>query len=260
MGLARKIANSVFKYMIEKSFTPTNIKFGDTYFIFSHGEDCVINFDVKGLHGWKFGMWIDTNIEELNRDSNRKMLVFFAQHKDNIDKFKPSCSALKVEYSIYQIKLLEKNYYEINELLNHIKYNPIAAYGQDADCCYYSSNNYYKLYFNNKKDKIERKLRDCYMAAAPIIQHKYKIYFLNQSEIVDHVDFIDENKDGWECSPRYSMLIHFKKLYDEEVQNEMELQLLKKWFKKNLHSYENIFIECFRPDVEGCYTYDIKRN
>ena len=66
----REAAEKVFNYIRENKFEPTNIQYGDGYFIFDMGADGVVHFKIKGLHGWKFAMWIETDVEKLKRESD----------------------------------------------------------------------------------------------------------------------------------------------------------------------------------------------
>ena len=57
----REAAEKVFSYIRKNNFEPINIQYGNGYFIFDKGEDGVVHFNIKGLHGWKFAMRINTN-------------------------------------------------------------------------------------------------------------------------------------------------------------------------------------------------------
>ena len=65
----------------ERGFTIVNPTWSTGYFLYEMGEDSVAHFRVKELRGWRFGMWFGEDV------------TLFAQHENNIDKFKPSYSA-----------------------------------------------------------------------------------------------------------------------------------------------------------------------
>ena len=49
----REAAEKVFSYIRKNNFEPINIQYGNGYFIFDKGEDGVVHFNIKELHGWK---------------------------------------------------------------------------------------------------------------------------------------------------------------------------------------------------------------
>lgn len=271
----RTAANIIFKYLKSKGFTSTDIEFGDGYFIFDLGDDGVTHFHIKGLRGWKFGMWINTDVKSLKKDDGTyyPVISFFCQHEDNLDKFKPSRSFFHVNISPEQFKdyITKEDVYalsDIDTIVSHIKHNPILAYVED---CYnwfsmqdtnvasiLVTDNYIKSYFTIKKNFIRRKCKKLYEDIIPILTQKTKIPFLEKFDVVDYVEFEDNNHDGFICSPRYDMGIHFKKLYNtEEQQEDAEIEVLYKLFKKNLYLYNNISINCYR-DWEGLRPYDYR--
>jgi hypothetical protein len=150
---------------------------------------------------------------------------------------------------------VENRFFEIKEILSHIKKNPIVAYEQDANHNSYCSDNYYLEYLKDKYQYYKHTFRKKYKDIVPVIQHKYKVKLLERYDIVDHVEFHDGNIKGWISSPRYDMIIHFKKLYDEDKQANKEYDLLRQFFKKQLYDYDNIHICCARDDVNGSYSY-----
>ena len=49
-----------------------------------------VSFNVKGFHGWKFGMWIDIEKDyDDNNDEYNDIIDVFMQHKDWINNFTP---------------------------------------------------------------------------------------------------------------------------------------------------------------------------
>jgi len=247
----RKIINCTFRSIMKSGFIPYDVQYGNAYFIFEMGENSVVHFKIRGLRGWKFGMWLN---------QGDMALQFFTQHEDYIDKFKPSRSFFCVEYAKKDIKG-ELNcdpkvqFFEILEILRHIKKNPIVAYEQNANDEAYSQNNYYVSYIKDKCSYYKQTVKKKYEDLLPVIRHKYKVNLMEKYDFVDKVEFRDNNKGGWICYPRYEMIIHFKKIYDEDEQNSKEYDLLRKFFKKKLWEYQNITINCRRDDIKGLYSY-----
>ena len=118
----RTAANIIFKYLKSKGFTVTDIEFGDSYFVFELGDDGVTHFHIKGLRGWKFGMWINTDVKSLRKEDGTyyPVISFFCQHEDNLDKFKPSRSFFHTDISPQQFKdyITKEEVYEILEKNN----------------------------------------------------------------------------------------------------------------------------------------------
>lgn len=247
----KKIINRTLRSIMKSGFIPYDVQYGNAYFVFYMGEDSVVHFKIRGLHGWKFGMCVN---------QGDMALQFFTQHEDYIDKFKPSRSFFCVEYAKKDIKEEMKcdpnvQFFEILEILHHIKKNPIVAYEQNATNEAYSQNNYYTSYIKDKYTFYSRTVKKTYKDLLPVIQHKYKVALMERYDIVEKVEFRDGNKCGWICHPRYEMIIHFKKIYDDEEQDSREYDLLRRFFKKQLYEYQNITINCKRNDIEGLYSY-----
>lgn len=71
----------------------------DSYFIFGRGMNGILEFRIRELPGWRFGLWMGDVKEADRRDGDcdgmrRKECEadFFWQHEDNVYKFKPSRS------------------------------------------------------------------------------------------------------------------------------------------------------------------------
>lgn len=251
---------NIFKYIKSIGYTPTDISIGDCYFISDMGDCGNVHFHIKELPGWKFAMWIGQHEDESRGDRNRVVLQFFTQHKDNIDKFKPSRSKYKIDFTYEDIFTQEREYryYEIKWLLDHIKHNKAVAYVNDATYDEYCSENYYKQYIRFKLSHYKYKLKDTWKDIYPLY-NKFKIPLMEKYPVVNRVEIKDNNTDGFICSPRWDMYIYFNKIYDDEdKQQDAETELLYKFFKKNFWMYDNINIQCHREaDNIRWYSYDL---
>ena len=253
----RDAAEKVFNYIKKNQFKPINITYGNGYFIFDKGEDGVVHFQIKGLHGWKFAMWINTDPEEL-KDKNGKeypAVYFFCQHKLNIDKFKPSRSHFCIEYSLRDIEdTTDCGLYEIREMLQMIKRHPLVSFAMDCNYSQYYNKSYIMCYLGMKMFRMKRKTKEWLLDTFTRVWHGSKVLFIKKYKVVDSVRFIDNNTNGWKCSPRYDMMIHFKKISgDEGIQEEAEIKMLDFWFRKN--SYKNMHLDLTREGIDGRYCY-----
>lgn len=253
----REAAEKIFNHIKENKFTPINIEYGDCYFIFDHGEDGVVHFNIKGLRHWKFGMWINTNAEELKNDDGEDYpaVQFFCRHTLDLDKFKPSRSFFLVKIGLKEIEEDEPwEFYEIKDILQMIKRHPFVAFSMSwhqSNCCDHSYIGFYlrqRLY--TAKSKIKEWCKDAWVR----VWHGSKIWFIKKYKVVDSVELIDGNGDGWKSYPRYDMKIHFKNISDDEQeQNNAELKMLNVFFRKN--HYKNMHLILTREGVEGYYSY-----
>lgn len=261
----REAAEKVFQYIRENKFEPINIQYGDGYFIFDMGTDGVVHFNIKGLHGWEFAMWIETDAEELKREENRKdgkdypAIQFFCQHELNIDKFKPSRSFHLVEISLEDI---ESNnnwmFYEIKDMLQMIKRHPLIAFTMDAEQDRYCNHSYLKCYLDMKSYRTKQRIKEWWNDTWTKIWHSSKVWFVNRYKVVDKAEFVDKNDNDWKIYPRYDMRIHFKKISDDEdVQETAEIRMLDFWFHKN--SYNNMSLDLRRDGIEGTYCYPMSK-
>lgn len=257
----REAAEKIFNYIKENKFTPTNIEYGNCYFIFDKGNDGVVHFNIKGLRGWRFAMWIETDAEKLKNDSgdDYPAVQFFCQHSLNIDKFKPSRSFFLVDFSLSEIERDDSwPFYEIRDMLRMIKRHPYVAFSMDysEDKCY--AHSYIRCYLSQKNYRICKAIRDWWKDVWVRIWHGPKVWFIKKYKVVDTAKLRDLNHDGWACYPRYNMQIHFKKISDdEEKQERAEIKVLDRFFRKN--HYKNMDLILTRDGIEHPYSYTIKK-
>lgn len=256
----REVAEKIFSHMKENKFTPINIEYGNGYFIFDHGEDGVVHFNVKGLRHWKFGMWINTNAEDLKNDNGEDYpaVQFFCRHTLDLDKFKPSRSFLKADISLDSIEEDDPwEFYEIKEILQMIKKHPLVAFAMSWSMNNYCDESYLGFYLKRVYRENKYKVKEWWKDARVRIWHGSKVWFIKKYKVVDSVELVDGNSDGWKTYPRYEMKIHFKKISDDEQeQGKAEIEMLDRFFRKNY--YENMHLTLTREGVDGAYFYDQK--
>lgn len=253
----REAAESVFQYIRNNNFIPTNIQYLDGYFVFNMGEDSVVHFDIKGLYGWKFSMWIETNPEKLKDDDGKEYpaIQFFCQHHLNIDKFKPSTSYFLEKYNLRDIENPNKYQYSfIINIMRMIKRHPFVAFSMDYNMDSYWEKSYIGCYLGMKFYKSKKVFKERIEDTWTSLWHGSKVKFINRYKVVNKVVFIDNNNDDWKCSPRYEMTIHFNKISDkEEEQEAAELRVINHWLRKG--SYKNMNVHFSREGLNGTYTY-----
>lgn len=253
----RDAAEKVFQYIRDNKFEPTNIQYGDGYFVFDMGEDGVVHFNIKGLHGWKFAMWIETNPEKLKGENSEKYpaIQFFCQHELNIDKFKPSRSFFLEKYSLEDIKSSAPyEFYAIVEMIQMIKRHPFVSFTMDACEDKFYNKSYIGCYLDMRFYRTKQAIKEWSNDTRVRVWHGSKVWFVNKYKVVNTVKLVDHNTDGWKVSPRYDMRIHFKKISDnEDEQEKAEIRMLDRWFHKN--RYDNMDLELTRDGIEGIYGY-----
>ena len=225
----RKIANSVFNELIRNKLIPTDIEFGNGYFIFEMGDDSVVHFHIKGCKSWKFGMWINTGDVD-------NVIQYFAQYEDSIDKFKPSRSYFCENVSLKELKGVKRDkecvkegkyffimaYHHIVEMTQHIKNNPRLSYLQDTVYDKYITEPLYREYirrkfydFRYKIVKVKEHITD------DIFAYNYNKFsgFVTKHmfpDIIKDVEIIDSNTNGWICSPRYTVRTTYNYITDDK--------------------------------------------
>lgn len=256
----REAAEKIFNYIKEKKFTPTNIEYGNCYFIFDKGTDGVVHFNIKGLHGWKFAMWIETDAEKLKHDGypDYPAVQFFCQHELNIDKFKPSRSFFSADISLQYIEDKDSWYlYKINDILRMIKRHPYVAFAMDYSETKFYDGSYIRCYLSQKFYRVSQAIRKWWKDTWVRVWHGSKVWFIKKYKVVDTVELRDHNHDGWECYPRYDMKIHFRTISDDEQEQEKaEIKMLDRFFRKNY--YKNMDLMLTRDGIEHSYSYPIK--
>ena len=256
----REASEKVFQYIRENKFEPVNVQYGNGYFIFDMGDDGVVHFNIKGLHGWKFAMWIETDPKKLKQKDGTEhpAIQFFCQHKLNIDKFKPSRSFHLIELSLKDIED-GKNWrlLDIMDMLQMIKRHPFVSFTMDACEDRYYHKSYIYCYLDMKLYRIKRSLKEWWNDISVKVWHGSKVWFVNRYKVVDNIKLVDKNDKDWKVSPRYDMRLHFKEISaNEEEQQKAEIRVLDRWFHKNY--YHNMNLELTRDGLEGIYSYQMK--
>lgn len=239
----RKIINSVFKELRDENLIPTDISFGNGYFIFAMGEDSVVHFHIKGAKGWLFGMWIDTSSEE-------DAIQFFAQYEETIDKFKPSRSTFVTSVSRKELKNVSDNhetafwaYINIVKIAKHIKSNPHLAFLQDNGYSLYLDKPLYKEYvaekfylYKRRLNKIRKRITDDLFPYC-VNNLSAKIVKSWNDEILQDIKVDDLNKGGFICRPRWHVKTYYNRV---SANNKIQAAKMCK-FTDKINKYHFLF-------------------
>lgn len=253
----REASEKIFNYIRENNFKPIDIKYGNGYFVFDMGNDGVVHFNIKGLYGWKFAMWIETNPDKLISENGKKFpaIQFFCQHKLNINKFKPSRSFFLKNFYLEDIEECF-GFYHIRDMIQMIKRHPFISFAMDAYEDKFYNKSYIGCYLDMKFYRIKQSIKEWSEDTWIRVWHGSKVWFLNKYNVVDTAKLVDQNSDGWKVSPRYEMRIHFKKISDSENEQEnAEIKMLDRWFRKNY--YNNMYLELTRDGIKERYIYQM---
>jgi hypothetical protein len=259
---------------LSKHFTIQNKQFINGYFMFYHGENSVCHFSIKETPNWKYGIWLEEN----------NKFEIFGEHKELIDKFKPSRCCVShennLEEFIQEVKNISNNpklyfvesltgcalvdwkeEYDINGNISHIRgYQVIREYNEETKCWdkfrrdksitqdIFVENKYNEFMNNNRIEKENEEF-----------DRRYAFKFFKElpnlfDEIVA-VGINDKNKKGWICSPRYEIKIVIDKNVNQEkfdtLYNQLDELIRNKNYSDERKSYEHKF------DLYGCFD-DIK--
>lgn len=218
----RKIANSVFKELKNENLIPTDISFGNGYFIFDTGEDSVVHFHIKGAKGWLFGIWIDTSSES-------DAIQFFAQYEETIDKFKPSRSTFVASVTRKELKSVSLGncqawwaYIDIIKIVKHIKSNPRLAFIQDNHYSLYLDIPLYKEYasekwclYKRRMNKFRKRITDDLFPYC-VNNLSAKIVKSWHDKLIQDIKIVDMNKGYFIFSPRWSVEFYYNRISEDD--------------------------------------------
>lgn len=256
----------ILDYIKKIGFTPINIQCGNGYFIFDMGENSVVNFWIKELNGWKFGIWFHTSKLDENGKKEPDSCQFFAQRELFIDKFKPAASNYCEEIKAYgKDNKFFDNFalIDIKSMLYEMKYHPFisfykeVAYSNYIDrknlIWFYIKENWDAKFYDIKKNAV--KWKDCTITRT-YLNHVKKV--LEKKSNVETVKVIDGEDENWRCYPRYNINVYFNK--DSNELEEAEIQ--DKYFNNKFYTkvvskecYFNFFNPNYRDEMGNMYRY-----
>lgn len=241
----------ILDYIKKIGFTPINVQCGNGYFIFDMGENSVVNFWIKELNGWKFGIWFYSPKDD-NGEDKPNYCQFFAQRELFIDKFKPSASNYceKIEAHREANKFFDNFFLiDIKNMLYEMKYHPFIAFYKGV-----AYNNYidkrslvwfyikenWDVKFYKTKNKFSR-WKDCTITR---IYLNYAKKNIEKNSFVETVKVFDGEDESWYSYPRYNINVYFNKDSNElEEAGIQEKYFNNKFFNKvaSKECYFNFF-------------------
>lgn len=249
----RIYVEEMFKYLEVYGVKTKDIMYGDTYFVFDLGEDAVINFKVVGLKNWYFGIWISLEDEKMP-------FTVFAQHKDNIDKFKPSRSALKVVIDKYALeetwdssKKVGTGVYSkwghVLQLILAIKNHPFISYYQDLyeNLIVHEKNIVFKLIRNKYREKRNNVVE--WITTVPLFTLlKLKAKVFKNAKVISKIEVKDKGKHWY---PRYDVYFTFK----EGSTENQEYWFLRIFFPEYFKYRRNFSFDLFKVGSDERFSY-----
>ena len=242
----------ILDYIKKIGFTPINAQYNNGYFIFYMGENSVVNFWIKELKGWKFGIWFQP---DENGKKELDSCQFFAQRELFIDKFKPADSNYCEKIKAYgKDNKFFDNFALINikSMLYEMKYHPFisfykaVAYSNYIDrkslICFYIKENLDAKFYDTKKKAVRWK--DCIITRV-YLTHVKKV--LEKKTNVETVKVIDGEDESWYSYPRYNINVYFNKDSNELEEAEIQEKYFNNKFFNKVVSKECYF-NFFNPN------------
>ena len=244
----------IFDYIKKIGFTPINAQYNNGYFIFYMGENSVVNFWIKELKGWKFGIWFYSPKDD-NGEDKPNYCQFFAQRELFIDKFKPADSNYceKIEAYGKDNKFFDNfALIDIKSMLYEMKYHPFisfykeVAYSNYIDrknlIWFYIKENWDAKFYDIKKKAVRWK--DCIITRV-YLTHVKKV--LEKKTNVETVKVIDGEDENWYTYPRYDINVYFNKDSNELEEAEIQEKYFNNKFFNKVVSKECYF-NFFNPN------------
>ena len=245
----------ILDYIKKIGFTPINIQYGNGYFIFDMGENSVVNFWIKELKGWKFGIWFYSPKPDEDGKKRPDYCQFFAQRELFIDKFKPAASNYCEEIKAYgKDNKFFDNFalIDIKRMLYEMKYHPFIAFYKDVSYSnyidrknliwFYIKENWDAKFYDIKKNAVRWK--DCIITRV-YLNHVKKV--LEKKSNVETVKVFDGENGNWRCYPRYNINVYFNKDSNELEEAEIQEKYFNNKFFNKVVSKECYF-NFFNPN------------
>ena len=246
----------ILDYIKKIGFTPINIQCGNGYFIFDMGENSVVNFWIKELKGWKFGIWFYSPKPDEDGKKRPDYCQFFAQRELFIDKFKPAASNYCEEIKAYEEnnKFFDKfsTLYVIKNMLYEMKYHPFISFYKGVAYNDYIDRKsliwfYIKENWDVKFYKTENKFNRWKDCAITKVYLNYAKKNIEKNSFVEAVKVFDGENGNWYSYPRYNINVYFNKDSNELEEAEIQEKYFNNKFFNKVVSKECYF-NFFNPN------------
>lgn len=247
----KDIVDLVFNKIKVAGFKSYNITHPDGYFMYEGEKDSVTHFRLKGRgmwKHWKFGLWVnaeymtkedfdkaDKRHENADYDNDPKVIQLFAQYDTQINKFKPSRSALLFEVDNVQLnEYLNDNheylFYQLNDMLSMMVRHPFMCYSEYCGrYAGYADYSFIGEFIVHEGRVIYRKAKKFLQKSFWLPYTKVKIALCKRSPVVHDIvlnDF-EKNNPGWSTNYLYEVQITFT----EDATNDQMIDWLNTWWK-----------------------------
>lgn len=239
----KEIAELMFSKMRKMGFTPYDIEYGNGYFLFEMGENSVVHFKIKEVwKNWKFGMWIDSKEAEYykNEDEAGKycsyedepnVIQIFCQHEHLLDKFKPSRSALCVNFKPTDFSH-DWNEYPLRSMLKMIKYHPIMCWNEFCGdhAGYYDDRSFLFPFIKHEAEYFFKKIVKKVKTAFWLNYTRAKLFLMKKfSKVLYDVELYDFEKEneGWSTDYLYKIKLTFNNVDTNKICDFYDF-----WFKR----------------------------
>lgn len=164
-----------------------------------------VEFKVKEIPGWLFGLWYDTY---KHQDDTYILGDFFAQYEDAIDKFKPSASAIcdKVVISLDQDYVAD---FGVAFILGNIHKDPALAF-----CIFHYNWNVWEYHTKEEANQKFKEYKTWYKKNKSFLnKYKEKYYKFLTTEVAPLFGdtTIVESQEEW-AVPRFKLVTENKEL------------------------------------------------
>ena len=245
----------ILDYIKKIGFTPINVQCGNGYFIFDMGENSVVNFWIKELKGWKFGIWFHTFKPDENGKKEPDRCQFFAQRELFIDKFKPAASNYCEEIKAYgKDNKFFDNFalIDIKRMLYEMKYHPFISFYKGVAYNDYIDRKsliwfYIKENWDVKFYKTENKFNRWKDCAITKVYLNYAKKNIEKNSFVEAVKVFDGENGNWYSYPRYNINVYFNKDSNELEEAEIQEKYFNNKFFNKVVSKECYF-NFFNPN------------
>lgn len=226
---------------------------------FDEGYDFALCFEVKETKDWKYGIWFLFDEKQKEKVNS---LQFFARHKDDLDKFKPSrshyCREINIENSV---KIEEWELASCIEMVKQIKTHPFLSYESDIGYSFYPYGNLFFKYIKNrifykiKKFKEWHKEKDQFFNLTwqkmKIVKRKAIKYY---SDCFSSFEIIDKNSGGLCCYPRFKIRATWNCPYNDGYWLEPVADLFYKANGDEVFKGSKCWVEYKNNDKDDTYS------
>jgi hypothetical protein len=229
----REKVEYILNQITKAKYKPYKIEYGNGYFIFEMGEDAVCHFKIKGILGWKFAIWINTNEENKNI-----FATVFTQYEKEIDKFKPSRSYYHIELEQWQID--GDFMYDLVNMINEIKKYPFVAYYHNVTNIkwHIPTLKAFWYFVKNRYINIVQNFNNWFESTCEYLIVWFKLFYAKLiHDKVYYFKIIDKNTEEFRCYPRYEIEVGLNKdMYTDDELKSWE----NKYFKNNWNNFSRI--------------------